>query len=68
MPDSKELKINLNEKEDVLMLFNEIKSEYPSFDELEILSAVASIAGLENPPKTKREGKKLVIQLLNANP
>lgn len=64
MQIGKDDKINLNDKEDVLKLFHEIKSEHPSVDELVILSAVANLAGWENPPTSKREGKKIVLNIL----
>lgn len=64
MPVTKDDKINLNNKEDVLMLFQEIKDENPGLDELEILSAVANLSGWEAPPSTKAEGKKAVMKIL----
>lgn len=64
MPVNKEDKINFNEKDDVMMLFHEIKSEYPSVDELDILTAVANVAGWEVPPSSKKEGKKIILKIL----
>jgi hypothetical protein len=64
MNQSKDEKINLNNKEDVLMLFHEIKAENPYLDELIILSAVANVAGWEIPPTNKRDGKRMILRIL----
>lgn len=67
MSHSEDDKINMNDKEDVLLLFNEIKEEYPMLDELAILGAVANIAGWETPPTVKSEGKMLVLKILRVH-
>lgn len=64
MSKPKDEKINFNNKEDVLMIFQEIKAENPYLDELEILTAVANLAGWEAPPTSKLEGKKIIMGLL----
>jgi len=64
MSHPKDEKINLLDKEDVLMLFHEIKTEHPSLDELSILSAVSNVAGWDTPPTSKQEGKKIILQIL----
>lgn len=67
MSKPKDEKINFNNKEDVLLLFNEVKAENPDMDELEILTAVAHIAGWDTPPTSKLEGKKIILKILKIN-
>ena len=64
MSTNKNEKIDLNNKDDVMMLIQEIKAENPAIDELVILSAGANISGWENQPSKKKEGKKAVLKIL----
>lgn len=64
MKEPQDQKINLNEKDDVLLLFHEIRAENPAIDELIILTAVANVAGWEVPPTSKLEGKKMILKIL----
>lgn len=64
MSQIKDEKINLNHKDDVLKLFQEIREENPALDEMAILSAVANLAGRESPPTSKIEGKKIILEKL----
>ncbi len=59
---------NLNELTDLLEVFQQLKTDHPLVDEMDLIAALTHLSGIENPPAEKGKIWQAVMGILKINP
>ena len=68
VPGQQKNTFNLNELSDLMEVFQLLKADQPSLDEMDLIAALTHLSGTVNPPSEKEKIRKAVMGILKINP